>query len=129
MRFGRIVLAVSAVPFILTGLLFLVAPATPAGLVGLAIDGPSVDSMVRTAFGGLQVGCGAFLAIAAAKASWVRPGLVAQMALWGCPVVGRLVSWLATGSLPGRMLLLVVSESAFVVLGVVAWRRLGRSGG
>ncbi len=127
MKFARLVLAASATPFILTGLAFLVAPVQTASLVNLSIESPTVDSMVRTAFGGLQIGCGVFLAITALRPAWVRPGLAAHMALWGGPVIGRLASWYATGSAPPPILLLIICEIAFVVLGAFAWRRLLQS--
>jgi hypothetical protein len=60
--FGRLVLALSALPFAGIALAFLVAPETLAARVDVSLGSATADHDVRAVHGGLQLGCAARLA-------------------------------------------------------------------
>ena len=126
MGLARFVLFGSALAFAPLGAAFLVAPAAMGGLVDVALGAALADNDVRAVYGGLQLGCGVFLAWCGWRADpvHVRVGLVGQQFLFGGLVVARAVSWLAVGS-PGSLGVgLHVGELAGLLLGAVALRRL-----
>lgn len=126
MAFARAVLALSAVPFAVIGLAFLVQPVPMAQLVGLEMTNATADADVRAVYGGLQLGCAFLLASAAYQARWVRPGLVAQLALYGSLGSARFISYALVG-LPSPLgLALHFGELVGVVCGALAWRAAGR---
>jgi hypothetical protein len=96
--FARLVLRLAALPFAALGLAFLLAPASWAARVGVALDGATADHDVRAVYGGLQLGCAALLWLGAARPEHVRPALVAQMLLYGGLAAGRAVGWLVAGA-------------------------------
>lgn len=123
MRFARFVLAVSAVPFTLVGASFLLCPASMASLIGVSLAGATADADVRAVYGGLQLGCASFLALAAFNPGWCRAGLVAQLLLYGGLAGARIVSYGLVG-LPSPIgWALHAGELIGLGLGVVAWRR------
>lgn len=120
---SRFVLVASALAFAGIGLAFLIDPAAMARHVGLALEGPTADNDVRAVYGGLQLGCAAFLLLCAIRPAWHAPGLLAQLLLFGGLVTARLVSWAAVG-LPSRLgLALHAAETTGLLLGGLAWRR------
>lgn len=128
MTFPRVVLALSAVPFALVGVAFLIAPAPMAGWVGVEITSPTADSDVRAVYGGLQLGCALLLAVAASRNEWVRAGLVAQVVLYGSLGAARFVSYALVGLPSSLGLLLHTGEIVGLALGGAAWRALDRQG-
>jgi len=126
--FVPFVLGASALAFGAIGLAFLAAPAGMAARVGLGLSGALADNDVRAVYGGLQLGCAAFLAACAARPAWHAPGLAAQLLLFGGLAAARFVSWAAVGT-PGTLgLVLHGAEIAGLVFGWLAWRRLGAEG-
>jgi hypothetical protein len=126
MRFARLVLAGSALAFAGIGVPFLIAPAAMAGYVDVTLSGALADNDVRAVYGGLQLGCAAFLAACAGRAAWLRIGLVAQLLLFGGLIAARFASLAAVG-LPGALgLTLHAAEIVAVVLGGISLRRLPR---
>lgn len=127
LAFARIVLVLSAVPFAVIGAAFTLYPTRMGDLVGLSMDGSTAVADVRAVYGGLQLGCAVFLALAARNAPWCRAGLAAQLALYGGLAGARFVSYLASG-LPSLLgMTLHTGELAGLALGVVAWRRCSKS--
>ena len=124
MSFAGLVLGGSALAFGGIGAAFLVDPSGMAARVGLAGGSALADNDVRAVYGGLQLGCCAFLAVCAARPVWHRPGLAAQLLLFGGLAAARLVSVAAVG-LPGTLgLVLHAGELAGLAFGLLAWRRL-----
>lgn len=122
----RIVLYGSSLAFAGIGALFLYDPAGMATRVGLGLTGAIADNDVRAVYGGLQLGCAAFLALCAARPAWHAPGLAAQLLSFGGLFGARCVSLVAVGS-PGPLgLFLHGAEGVGLVLGLLAWRRLRR---
>jgi len=95
-----------------------------AELVGIGVTSPTADADVRAVYGGLQLGCAFLLAAATSRAEWVRPGLVAQIALYGGLGAARFVTYVLIGwpSLLG--LALHFGELVGVICGAIAWRML-----
>jgi hypothetical protein len=129
MRFARLVLALSAVPYAAIGLLFLVLPAAGAGRVGLALGGATADADVRAVYGGLQLGVAAFLALCAARPGWVRAGLAAQVLGFGGLAGARVVSLAVVGAPAPLGLALHGGELAGLACGLAACWRLRRGVG
>ena len=122
---ARFVLIASAVAFAGIGLAFLASPVAMAERVGLGLAGTIADNDVRAVYGGLQIGIGAFLALCATRPAWFHLGLAAQLLLFGGLALGRFVSWFAAGS-PGAFgVTLHAAEIVALILGLIAWRRLG----
>lgn len=70
MRLARLVLAGSALPFLAIGLAFLVAPQELAAHLGVALINATADNDARAVYGGLELACGALLALAAGSVAW-----------------------------------------------------------
>lgn len=124
MRFARFVLAASALPFAGIGIAFLVAPESMANRVGLMVTSATAQSDVRAVYGGLQLGCAAFLALCAAKPAWVRPGLAVVVLTFGGLAGARVVSWVDAGLPDALGIALHSGELTGLICGGVAWRLL-----
>lgn len=116
---ARAVVALSGAVFAGTGLLFLLEPAT-VEWVDLPVSTATARNDVRAVFGGLEMGLGAFLLLAAFWPGWLRAGLAAQLAAFGGLVAGRVVS-LALDGWPGLLSAgLLAAELVGVGLGLLA---------
>ena len=124
MSLPRVVLLGSALPFAAIGLAFLLAPGQMAGFVGVSLAGATADADVRAVYGGLQLGCAAVLVTAASRPHWWRPGVAAQLALYGGLAGARFVSLPIAGVPSALGLALHAGELLGVVAGWWAWRSL-----
>jgi hypothetical protein len=124
--FARIVLLGSASVFGAVGAAFAAAPEPMARQVGLSLAGALADNDVRAVYGGLQLGCAAFLWHCAGARDRLALGLVAQLLLFGGLLLARFASWLAVGLPGGLGLALHAGEVVGFALGVVARARLVR---
>jgi hypothetical protein len=126
--FARAVLALSALPFAAIGLAFVFAPEAMAARVDVSLASVTADHDVRAVYGGLQVACAVLLGWGAFSRHAVRPALVAQLALYGGLVGGRLVGWIASGA-PGSFgLWLHGLELLGLAAGGLAFYRLSKEG-
>jgi hypothetical protein len=125
--FARIVLALSALPFLGIGAGFLLAPASMAANVDVALGSATAASDVRAVYGGLQLALGALLAACALSPAHARAGLVLQVATFAGLALGRLVSLPIDGVPSPFGALLFAAELVGLALGVGALRYLGRS--
>jgi hypothetical protein len=97
-----------------------------AALVGVHVTSATGDADVRAVYGGLQLGCASLLALAASRTEWIRPGLLAQLALYGGLGLARFISYILVG-LPSPLgLFLHLGELAGLLLGAFAWRIVHR---
>jgi hypothetical protein len=96
-------------------------------LVDIGVTGPTAEADVRAVYGGLQLGCAAFLALSATRESWLRPGLAAQLSLYGGLASSRLLSYGLAGLPSALGLALHAGELAGVLFGALAWLSLRRS--
>lgn len=120
--FPRLVLALSAVPFIAIGVAFFVAPGPMGGLIGISFDGATATTDARAVYGGLQIACGTLLALAARRPSWVAPGLVALLLLYGGLFAGRIAGRVLDGEPSPLGWLLAGGEATGLAFGLLAWR-------
>ena len=125
--FARWVLALSAAPFAAVGLAFLVSPVGMGSLVGLSLADATAHADVRAVYGGLQLGCALFLAMAAANRSWCRAGLAGQLALYAGLALARFLSYAEVGLPTPLGFVLHAGELGALVIGIVAWRTLPAS--
>jgi len=126
MKFARLVLVLSAVPFACIGAAFLLFPAEMSSLVGVSFSGATADADIRAVYGGLQLGCAVVLLLAAANPARHRFGLLIQMILYGGLAASRFVAYAIAG-LPSPLgLSLHVAELLGFATGLLAWQRLAR---
>ena len=122
MSFAKLVLWFAALNWLAAGAFALALPAANASIIQLELGGIISSSDLRAVYGGLRVGIGCFLAWTASTGHW-RPGLIAEAALFGGNVLGRLVSLLADGVPESPGLLLLGFELFGLVLAGVALAR------
>lgn len=124
MVFARAVLGVTAVVFGVIGVGFLWAPVAWAEAIDVVVATPLGRTDVRATYGGFVLATGVFLAAAALRRAWVRPGLAACALFLGGFALGRLVGLLAEGVLPGLMWFFLAVEVGGALAAVIALRRL-----
>ena len=127
MAFARIVLALSALPFLGIGLAFLVDPAATGRNVGLELTNVTAHNDLRAVYGGMQIGFAGFLVLASRHASWTVPGLVAQVATFGGLFAARVLSWAIDGWPDTLGFALHGAEALGLTLGVLALARARRA--
>ena len=103
---------VACVGTIGTGLLAAIRPSVVPGFTGLETTGPRGVTEIRSIFGGLFIGVGAFPLVAAAPAAFVMLGVM-YLAI----AAVRLVSMLVDGSLNEASNL--ISLAVEIVFGVI----------
>ena len=123
----RIVVLASVPPFAGIGVAFLVAPAAAGALVGLELTNVTADNDVRAVYGGLSLGCAAFLLWCGLDVARLEAGVRAQVFTFGGLAGARFVS-IALHGLPEPLgLALHAAEIVGLACGVSAWLML-RSG-
>jgi hypothetical protein len=124
MSWPRVVLLLSALPFALVGLAFLVAPVDMAALVDLEAIGAIADNDLRGVYGGLSLGCAALLAWCSANDARTYIGVHAQVFMYGGLAAGRAVS-LAIAGVPDALgVVLHGGEIVALVCGLTALRQV-----
>lgn len=96
---GKVILWISALIFVVYGLMCLFSPALPAGYAGLTMDTGDAFVEIGAMYGGLQTGFGLFCMFGALRSDFYRPALTSILLLVGGLALGRLYSTL-TGSEP-----------------------------
>ncbi|NNC98574.1 MAG: DUF4345 family protein, partial [Gammaproteobacteria bacterium] len=86
----------SALLFVAYGLTGMVSPAIPAGFAGLGISSGDAFAEVGAMYGGLQIGIGLFMALAAWRPAYYRAGLVLLVLGIGMLALARLYFSLIT---------------------------------
>lgn len=89
---GKVLLWVSAVMFIVYGLLCLFSPQLPAGYAGLSMNSGDAFAEIGAMYGGLQTGFGIFCLLGALRNDLYRPALISLMLLVGGLALARLFS-------------------------------------
>lgn len=119
---GRI-LALAAGVYLLAGAAFLIAPDALFALLGQPLATPAARVDVRAVYGGLQLGVGACLAVAARRPAWVRPGLGLAAAGFGGLAAARIVGVAIDGIDRPVIAALLVAECAGALICGWAYRR------
>jgi len=112
----RAVLLGLSAAYVVFGVAFLLAPAKMAGLVDLTTTTKTGLIELRAFYGGVELGLGAFLALAATRREWYAPALVAAlMSFLG--IAGARIYGISVDGIPGALVFLLL---ALEVAGVVA---------
>lgn len=127
MKLARAGLVLAALVFFTFGIGFLLVPVQWAEAVDIALPTALARTDFRATYGGFEIGVGLFLALCAARAEWVRPGLVAMMLAAGGFGAGRLAGIVVERTAGPLMLGFVLLEWAIVGVTLYVLRRLDRT--
>jgi uncharacterized membrane protein len=125
MTFARGLIFVSAVIFIIVGAGFLLLPKQFAAVLQISLPTAMARTDVRATYGGLELGFGIFLLLCTVRREWVRAGLWALSLGVGGFAAGRLMGWVAEGSISNFMLFFLLLELAVAMLAAISLRRVG----
>ncbi len=115
----RAVLLAIAAGFVANGVAFLFAPGKLAGLVDLTAGSKAALVELRAFYGGIELGLGAFFAIAALKKEWQVPSLAAALLALAGVAGARIYGISVEGSAGALIYLLLAIEVAGAVLAAV----------
>ncbi len=120
-RFRIVVLSLAGLGFLGFGLAIVAAPEAVLGAVG--ISGTTAGMIeLRSFYGGLELGLGAFLLACAAKPAWRLPGLWSVALINGGIGAARLLGIGLTGEFTGFFAGALVWEIGFTLAAIVALR-------
>jgi hypothetical protein len=120
MNLSQIALITAASGFAGFGLACLIRPKSMLERVDVRAKSARGTTELRAMYGGLELGLGAFFALAAAKNDWSRPALLAQTLGLGSLAASRLAGIVRDHPRGRLMKALFVAESSAAVLGAVA---------
>ncbi len=123
MNLSRLALITAASGFAGFGIACLVRPKNMLRQVDVNARSARGTTELRAMYGGLELGLGAFFAVAAAKPAWERPALLAQTLGLGGLAASRLAGILTDRPRGALMKALVVAESSAAALAAVALTR------
>jgi Domain of unknown function (DUF4345) len=123
MKLARFLVFASAMIFILVGAAFLLIPSQYAHVIEISLPTAMARTDVRATYGGLELGFGIFLTLCVLRRDWIRPGLWALALATGGFATGRLVGFVAEGTISNFMLVFLVLELAVTLLAVFLLRR------
>jgi hypothetical protein len=120
MNLSRTALITAAAGFTGFGIACLVSPKKALDRVDVRPRSSRGTTELRAMYGGLEVGLGAFFAVAAAKPEWTRPALMAQTLGLGALAGSRLAGIISEHPRGKLMKALFAAESASAALAAVA---------
>jgi len=126
---ARLVVLASVPPFAGIGAACLLAPAQMASLVGLELASVTADNDVRAVYGGLSLGCAAFLLWCGLKSERVAAGVMAQVFTFAGLVGGRTLSVALRGAPDALGVALHAAEIVGLACGLVALAQVRRAEG
>lgn len=126
-RFATLVLALAGLGFLGFGIAILAAPEAVLAPVGISGSAAGVVEL-QAFYGGLEIGLGVFLGIAALRPDWRRPGLWLVLASNGGIGLARLAGIAGSGEFTPFFGWALAWEFGFAVLAALALAR-GRRGG
>src|SRR5262245_13922888 len=116
-----------ALVFLVIGVGFLLAPVRWGAMVEISLPTAMARTDFRATYGGFDFAIGVFLALAAARAEWLRSGLVV-MGLAGAGFGGgRVIGMLVEGTAAPLMLVFAAIELSVAVGSLYLLRRGARS--
>ena len=113
---ARAILLALAAGYVAFGAAFLLAPAKLASYVDIGVSSRIALIELRAFYGGIELGLGCFLAIAAARKEWHAPGLLAAL----LSLLGIAAARVYGISLEGSASFLIYAFLAIEVAGVFA---------
>jgi hypothetical protein len=123
MNVSRIALITAASGFFGFGAACLLRPKNMLNRIDVRPKSAVGTTELRAMYGGLELGLGAFFAVAAANEAWSRPALMAQSLSLGALAVSRLTGILVDRPRGRLMKALCIAECAAAGLGVAALAR------
>jgi hypothetical protein len=118
---GKAILWISAIIFIVYGLMCLISPSVPADYAGLVIGSGDAYVEMGAMYGGLQTGFGVLCLMGALRKDLYRPVLTTIVLVVGGLALGRLYSTLTVSEAIGDYTYgAIVFEFATAILAVVA---------
>jgi hypothetical protein len=124
MKLARGLTFASALIFVVVGAGFLLIPKRYGDALEISLPTAMARTDVRATYGGLELGLGIFLIICVVRREWIRPGLWALALTVGGFATGRLVGFVAEGTINNFMLFFLVLELAVALLAVFLLRRV-----
>jgi hypothetical protein len=122
-----VVLGLSGLALTFVGWIGLSAPADLMSPLGIPLDGASAHNEIRAAYGGMHVGLGLFLVVAALRPALRSTGLWVNLCIMGGLVAGRLVSFVLDGAPGDFVVRLLIPEAAGAVLSALLLAAGGRA--
>jgi hypothetical protein len=119
------VLALAGLGFLGFGLWFLVDPIGPLAAIGITATGAPAATEFRAFYGGLEVGFGLLMLVAAAKPDWRTAGLWLVIATNGGIAAGRLLGVAIDGVWVPFFTYALVWEVGFAVLAAIGLKAAG----
>ena len=119
------VLALAGLGFLGFGLWFLVDPIGPLADIGITATGAPAATEFRAFYGGLEVGLGLLMLVAAAKPDWRMAGLWLVIATNGGIAAGRLLGVAIDGVWVPFFTYALVWEVGFAVLAAIGLKAAG----
>lgn len=129
MNIARAVLLVTAIVFAGFGLWLLIYPEAVSTL-GVELLNPSARIEIRSFYGGLEIGLGAFLLYCARSPSLelLKAGLLAAGLALGGVSIGRLFGFLVDGQPMPLVLIFTALEVGGALFNLMAWASIRRIG-
>ena len=120
MTLSRIALAVATAGFAGFGMACLVSPREMLKRVDVRSTSARGTTELRAMYGGMELGLGAFFALAIGKPEWTRPALAAEALGLGALAAARVASILQDHPRGALMKALAIAESSAAALGAIA---------
>jgi len=124
MKLVRSLVFASALIFVVVGAGFLLIPRQFGGVLELSLPTAMARTDVRATYGGLELGFGIFLILCVVRREWIGPGLWALALTVGGFAIGRVVGFIAEGTINNFMLFFLVLELAVALVALFLLRRM-----
>ena len=124
MKLARSLVFASALIFVVVGAGFLLIPRQFGGVLELSLPTAMARTDVRATYGGLELGFGIFLILCVVRREWIGPGLWALSLTVGGFAIGRVVGFIAEGTINNFMLFFLVLELAVASVALFLLRRV-----
>ena len=121
-RAAPLLLWFNALAFLAFGLAFFLNPVGMIGGLDISLPTLRAEIEIRAFYGGLEIGFAAFLALAAGRASWRQPALVASALVLGATAATRIGGQLCGEFIPTHAWLAALELSGALISGAVASR-------
>ncbi|TAF08929.1 MAG: DUF4345 domain-containing protein [Nostocales cyanobacterium] len=122
MNLGRFSLIFAAIAFFVYGAAFLFFPTLMTSLLGIELPVPSAIIDVRATYGGSVLGTAVFFALCSLRDELLRPGLIAQVAVLGGFIFGRVMGFIVDREPNVFIYVLLVGEILGLLIALIGLR-------
>lgn len=126
MKPARIILYIFGAGFVAFGLMGLLLPESLVALIDIELNSVQARTEITAMYGGMQIGIGAFLLMAALNETWIRPAMAAVICMCLGLASARLLGIQLEGGAFPWMLPVAMLELAMVAGCIWGWRAAGR---